>query len=205
VVSPNTTKQKPTSSPWSTSSRQLQPLSARCRFWLDLGAAVPWADVAFYFHRQVVDSRPSAQKCYQVLWKDSTNGTIQANYFAGTTADNYFYPGVLQWAAPPSPRAWLGGMGWEGGGRHWDPGPCAGARLQPCELREYAAPRPQSRGPYCLLQPPTAPPHVRGRSALCPAGPCRSLCSAGAARARPAPTAVQSPWLPLRLAACLML
>ena len=69
-----------------------------------------------------MDTRPSAQKCYQVLWKDATNGTIQANYFAGTAADNYFYPGVLQWATPPSPRAWVG---------HPPPTGCRGPALCP--------------------------------------------------------------------------
>jgi hypothetical protein len=63
------------------------------------------ADIDYLFYKQVVASRPSAQKCYQVLWKDSANATLQANYFATTAADNYFKPGVLQWGAAPNPRA----------------------------------------------------------------------------------------------------
>jgi hypothetical protein len=77
-------------------------LSSAVRFWLDLGRDVPMADILYYYHKQDTTARPSAQKCYQILWKDSSNTTIQANYFASTAEDNYYYPGTTQWGTAPS-------------------------------------------------------------------------------------------------------
>jgi hypothetical protein len=146
------------------------------------------ADILYYYHKQDTTARPSAQKCYQILWKDSANTTIQANYFAGTTADSYYYPGTTQWGTAPSPggqsckRASLQRPGqWRGvrleraalmscktcsatcAANH--PRRCGAVELvclaaTGCKLLMHASCAVQCHGLCWLPQPPTVPRHV---------------------------------------------
>jgi hypothetical protein len=74
--------------------------------WLDLGTSVPVSDIAYYFHGNNNNDRPTALQCYMVLWKDSSNTTIVSHHFKGNSVTHYLDPAVPDWPpTAPNPGA----------------------------------------------------------------------------------------------------